>query len=214
MTEAEWLKCGELSQLFDSLGRLASARKTRLFGCAAVGWCWSWGLEEPTPEAVRIAEAYADRSTTAKQLRHASAEMQQLRSDIEEHWRPFPRMCELTALLCSTTEYRLLPDELDAYASDMHIQEVPEWLKISDFARDIFGNPFRPVTFAPAWRTTDVTLLARGIYDDRAFDRMPILADALQDAGCEDEQILGHCRDRGQVHVRGCWVVDLVLGKE
>jgi len=56
--------------------------------------------------------------------------------------------------------------------------------------------------------------LARGIYDDRAFDRMPILADALQDAGCVNEDVLNHCRDAQQTHIRGCWVVDLVLGKE
>ena len=55
--------------------------------------------------------------------------------------------------------------------------------------------------------------LARGIYEDRAFDRLPLLADALMDAGCADEQILAHCRSEGP-HVRGCWVVDLVLGKE
>ena len=79
--------------------------------------------------------------------------------------------------------------------------------------RDIFGNPFRPVTFDPAWRTSDVMLLANGIYDERAFDRMPILADALQDAGCDKPDILDHCRGDGP-HVRGCWVVDLVLGKQ
>jgi hypothetical protein len=79
--------------------------------------------------------------------------------------------------------------------------------------REVFGNPFRPVAFDPAWRTTDVVLLASGIYDEKAFDRMPILADALQDAGCDSEAILSHCRDPNQVHVRGCWVVDLVLGK-
>jgi hypothetical protein len=79
--------------------------------------------------------------------------------------------------------------------------------------RDIACNPFRPITFDPSWRTSDVMLLAQGISAERAFDRMPILADALQDAGCEHPDILDHCRDAGQVHVRGCWVVDLVLGK-
>jgi hypothetical protein len=79
--------------------------------------------------------------------------------------------------------------------------------------RDIFGNPFRPVEFDPRWRTSDVVGLARAIYDDRAFERMPILADALMDAGCEHEEIIGHCRGDGP-HVRGCWVVDLILGKE
>jgi hypothetical protein len=79
--------------------------------------------------------------------------------------------------------------------------------------RDIIGNPFHRIVFDPAWLTSDVTLLARGIYDTRAFERMPILADALQDAGCDNEDILTHCRDANASHVRGCWVVDLVLGK-
>jgi hypothetical protein len=78
--------------------------------------------------------------------------------------------------------------------------------------RDIFVNPFRPVAINPAWLTSTALALAQGIYDDRAFDRLPILADALQDAGCENNDILAHCRSVGP-HVRGCWVVDLVLGK-
>jgi hypothetical protein len=86
-------------------------------------------------------------------------------------------------------------------------------VRIAHIMRDIVGNPFRTVTFDPSWRTSDVILLAQGIYDNRAFDRMPILADALQDAGCNNPDILDHCRDTSLPHVRGCWVVDLVLGK-
>lgn len=79
--------------------------------------------------------------------------------------------------------------------------------------RCIIGNPFRPVALAPNWKTTTVVALAQGIYDDRAFDRLPILADALQDAGCDSEEMLAHCCGDGP-HARGCWVVDLVLGKQ
>ncbi|QEG31500.1 hypothetical protein GobsT_63220 [Gemmata obscuriglobus] len=79
--------------------------------------------------------------------------------------------------------------------------------------RDIFGNPFRPVIVNPSWLTSNVVALATGIYADRAFDRMPILADALQDAGCDNADILTHCRSEAP-HVRGCWVIDLLLGRE
>jgi hypothetical protein len=80
--------------------------------------------------------------------------------------------------------------------------------------RDIFGTlPFCPVAFDPRWHTSDAVALAQSIYDERAFERLPILADALMDAGCEDEQVISHCRSEGP-HVRGCWVVDLVLGKQ
>jgi len=82
--------------------------------------------------------------------------------------------------------------------------------------RDIFGNLFRPAAFDLSWLTWNgctVAKLAQGIYTDRAFDRLPVLADALTDAGCDEAGILDHCRSEGP-HVRGCWVVDLLLGKE
>ena len=79
--------------------------------------------------------------------------------------------------------------------------------------RELFGGPFRPIALAPSWLTSDVLTLATGIYANRAFDRMPILADALQDTGCDNDDILNHCRQPGG-HVRGCWVIDLLLGKK
>jgi hypothetical protein len=94
--------------------------------------------------------------------------------------------------------------EADAYASIFKGN--------CDILRDIFTNAFRPIAVDPAWRTSNVTALAQSIYDDRAFERLPILADALEDAGCDNAHILNHCRSGGE-HVRGCWVVDLILGK-
>jgi hypothetical protein len=81
--------------------------------------------------------------------------------------------------------------------------------------RDLVGNPFRPFAPDPAWRTWNdgaVPELARAIYDGRAFDRLPVLADSLEDAGCNDAAILAHCRGGGE-HVRGCWVVDVLTGR-
>jgi hypothetical protein len=79
--------------------------------------------------------------------------------------------------------------------------------------KDIIGNPFRHVTMDPRWLTSTVVDLATTIYDHRAYERMPLLADALMDTGCDKEEIIAHCRGEGP-HVRGCWVVDLLLGKE
>jgi hypothetical protein len=82
--------------------------------------------------------------------------------------------------------------------------------------RDIVGNPFRTTTFDPAWLSWGggtLRGLARAVYDERAFDRLPIVADALEEAGCDDPDILGHCRQPGE-HVRDCWVIDLLLGRE
>ncbi|QJW96082.1 hypothetical protein FTUN_3636 [Frigoriglobus tundricola] len=79
--------------------------------------------------------------------------------------------------------------------------------------RDVFGNPFRPINFAPDLRTDTALALATQMYESRDFGAMPVLADALQDAGCDSDDILSHCRGPGP-HARGCWVVDRVLGKE
>jgi hypothetical protein len=80
-----------------------------------------------------------------------------------------------------------------------------------ELLREVYGNPYRLLPFAPAWRTSTATTLARQMYDSGDFGAMPILADALQDAGCDDGAILDHCRDANQLHVRGCWVLDHVL---
>ena len=77
----------------------------------------------------------------------------------------------------------------------------------------VFGNPFRPVVADPTWLKPTAVSIASSIYADRAFDRLPILADALEEAGCAHADVLLHCRTPGE-HVRGCWVVDMVLGKE
>ena len=79
--------------------------------------------------------------------------------------------------------------------------------------RDLIGNPFRPVSLDSAWLTSDVMALGEAIYEGRAFERMPELADALEHAGCRSRSILSHCRSPDP-HVRGCWVLDLILGRQ
>jgi hypothetical protein len=82
----------------------------------------------------------------------------------------------------------------------------------ADLLRCIFGNPFQPATFDPAWRTPAAVALGRSIYDERRFADLPILADALEEAGCSEVDIVSHCR-APRPHARGCWIVDLLLGK-
>jgi hypothetical protein len=84
----------------------------------------------------------------------------------------------------------------------------------ADLLRDLHGPALVRPAFDPAWRTDGVTGLARAAYDGLAFDRLPILADALEDAGCDDPFVLSHCRDVAVNHAKGCWVVDLALGLE
>jgi hypothetical protein len=87
---------------------------------------------------------------------------------------------------------------------------------LADLLRDLFGPlPFRPVAVDPAWLAWNggtIPALARAVYDEHAFDRLPVLADALEEAGSASPDLLDHLRGPGP-HVRGCWAVDLILGK-
>jgi len=94
------------------------------------------------------------------------------------------------------------------YTTDVAEEEV----KQTALLRDIIDNPFRTIALDPAWLTSTVQACAESIYVERAFDRLPILGDALEDAGCDNPDILNHCRREGP-HIRGCWGVDLVLVK-
>jgi hypothetical protein len=91
-----------------------------------------------------------------------------------------------------------------------------ELMEIVPMVHEVFGNPFRPLPHLPAavvaWNDSTARRIAQAIYDERAFDRLPILADALEEAGSTDADLFNHCRQPGE-HVRGCWVVDLLLGK-
>ena len=122
-----------------------------------------------------------------------------------------------------TDWFRVIPF-LRAEAEDYGSRRIPQSVRSrgpnieqrerrqADALRDALGNPFSPVTWEPSWRSETAVALARGIHFDNAFDRLPILADALEEAGCDHPDILAHCRGPGP-HARGCWVVDGVLGK-
>jgi hypothetical protein len=116
--------------------------------------------------------------------------------------------------------WRSVSDTVEGFVEDVYSATFndpdsteEEHIHQKAFLLDIFGNPFRSVAFAPEWRTGTAVALAKQMYESRDFGAMPILADALQDAGCDNDDVLNHCRDAKQVHVRGCWVVDLVLDK-
>lgn len=103
--------------------------------------------------------------------------------------------------LGANIDYLRYPDSQDSYP----LEQVR-------LLREIFSDLIRKIRFKKSWRTSTVMALANGIYDEKVFDRIPILADALQDAGCDSEEILNHLR-QPEEHCRGCWALDLVLGK-
>src|SRR6516162_6936927 len=205
MDEAEWLACDDPKEMLCIWGTVQSPRRRRLF---KVSCCWriSHLLTEAGENAVTAAENFADGKISEQALYAAW------------HGVGFPkdqkrRFAAAAARAASVSSRNDLAVHCAACADNAAAKKKAERLVQCDFLRDIFGNLFRDVKVNPAWLTSTVVALAQGIYDDYAFDRMPILADALQDAGCDNEDILNHCRDPKQIHVRGCWVVDLVLQK-
>lgn len=241
MTEAEWLTCTDAMPMLGFLKEKASDRKVRLFAVACCRRFWSKISDPRGQRAVEVAEQFADGLANQGELdaaiRAASAALQEYREgawgDPEASegpggtWNvPYYDALHATVVICGSGELATINHVFRDTTSrpgrrfkgkidwKPNIEHIPEGgMDTSDLVRELFGNPFRPVTFAPRWRSADAVGVARGIYEDRAFDRLPLLADALMDAGCDDEQILGHCRSDGP-HVRGCWALDLVLGQE
>jgi hypothetical protein len=235
VTEAEWLACAAPEQMLVLRRIKASKRKRRLFGCACCRRLWDLIPDERSRSAVATAEQFADGLVGEATLATARTEARSAYEEFSTGRPPFDRHYVTGACVCvasknagdaakcwhgaaSAMQMRRMTEagqETPAFTSHPVMRETWEVERSlqADLLRDIFGNPFRPIVADASWRTSTVLALARGIYEDRAFDRMTILADALQDAGCDNEDVLNHCRDPKQVHVRGCWVVDLVLGK-
>jgi hypothetical protein len=231
MTEAEWLACADPAPMCGAFREgEVSGRKLRLFAVACCRRVWPVIADERCRRAVEVAERVADGLATHEEQRvatgAANAAMLELmaagagsyRQWRHHHWA----RCAYLAVR-PTGSRGFVGDVTDAAFSATRAASIPPLWTVempeveqraqADLLRDVCGNPFRPAIFAPQWRTDTVLALARQMYDSRDFTATSILADALQDAGCDNEHILNHCRGPGP-HVRGCWVVDLVLGKE
>jgi hypothetical protein len=227
MTEAEWLACTDPNPMQAFLGDKGNERKLRLFAVACCRRIWHLLTDQRSREAVEVAERYADGRVTDEELETASERAHvvwaadQKRASREGKW---DRRSYLPYYSASAAAYNVAlplgcwggapafvaPDEI---ARGVHSNAGVEGIAQCGLLRDILGPlPFRPVAAHPTWLTYNVISLAQAIYGERAFDRLPILADALEEAGCTDADIMNHCREPGE-HALGCWVVDLLLGK-
>jgi hypothetical protein len=186
------------------LRRAGRSRKLRLLACGVLRYGWSV-LDDIDRRAVGVAERYADGLAEKSELAVVGSKYNILSQACAS------RTSAWEAVECAV-EWVDLRSE-DEYAASIGKPFVFD-PHFGFLIRDVFGPlPFRPITLDPSWLTADVVGLARTIYEARAFDRLPVLADALMDAGCADDEVLSHCRSTGP-HVLGCWVVGLVLGKE
>lgn len=197
MTEAEWLEFADLFQKLDYLRPCASERKLRLFAFACLRRV---AVTRPSildlNELNRI-ECFADSHSF-------DAEMHRLRLSLGIRNIMYlalkPKMSVFATIRTSDAVLKAL---------DYSGEELGH---LADYLREIFGNPFRPVEPDQKWFEGRIQNIGQTIYTERRFDAKPILADAFEEAGCSDAAILAHCREKRE-HVRGCWVLDLLLGK-
>ena len=216
MTEDDWLCCNNPHDMLSGFPLVPSERKLRLFGCAVCRRVWELMLDGRCREAVEASELFADGLIAEMELDALSAAAEEAHEDAVSDDDHSAANVAHAVSYCSSPSLDLgvLAGAVDSPAEEASGGFRNEHLAQAILLRCIFGNPFRPVAFDPAWRSDTALSLARGMYESRDFSTIPILADALQDAGCDQGDILDHCRDPKQVHVRGCWVVDLVLCKE
>lgn len=233
MTEAEWLACEEPETLVAFLRTRASPRKARLLAAALCRHVLPLVGAECGRRAVAVAEHHADGLATLESMLAASEQVADAYVALPNPGPvntdpPLAFKAESVALQATRFLTRDADDYLEACCRCTHLaalrwvllragsgEAVAPYTTLVRWQRsliyEVAGSPFRPVD-TDLWRTSTVVALAEGIYRGGAFDRLPILADALQDAGCENEVVLAHCRGDG-THVKGCWVIDLLTGR-
>jgi hypothetical protein len=227
MTEKQWRTCTAPLLMLEHLGG-ASPRKLRLFAVACCRRIEHYLIDPRSRQLIDLSEQYADGLIPDQELSAGGQAAGMAAEDV--HWEGGGAVEQSSAETVMGLREQLYVDWVankaaetmgDVAESDNDNEEddsfeggaARERSAQVDLVRDIFGNPFRPVVLDPRWLTANAVDLARTIYEERAFERLPILADALMDAGCADEALLAHCRGPGP-HVRGCWVADLLLGKK
>lgn len=208
MTEAEWLGGEDIGAMLASTA--LSARKLRLFAVARVRLEWGQLKRPEFRYAVEASERFADSPSLRRDLdveeyrAHNLLMLYNARGDEGSAARAAALACMASALTLSSDDVILLSRDCEAAAP---------------LLREVAGNPFRSVTPEPAWLTLDIRSIAQAAYADRSRKsghldtaRLRILSDALEEVGCDANEILSHLRSPGP-HVRGCWALDLVLGK-
>jgi hypothetical protein len=208
-TAEEWDTCGNFSSLFWALKDNRSTRKWYCFALACIRLAWG-ELPEHCRKSIETTELYAEKRVTNRDRAQVRTLIPRRRTVAEE--ASYLATAAPTDIkgCARALPFQVLP--LVAPVRGVHAfdQDVLRLL------RDVFVNPFRDVQIDPAWLSWSdgaVRGVAETIYDEGEFARVPILADALEEAGCTHEVILGHLRN-GRQHVGGCWVVDLVLKKK
>ena len=232
MADEELLPDHEMMRLIPELRKHASQRKCRLYACACCRRIWSLIPDDACRAAVVAAEWFADKvvgsATLGDANTRAKASHRGYHRRATEPAYYATEACYRVTLsniddalkacesVCQAQSYALagLGDSGEVDAERARDASYHEFTLQTHLLRELLGNLSRPVEPEPGWLTSTVVVLARQMDESRDFSAMPILADALQDAGCENADVLDHCRGPQQSHVRGCWLVGCLLGKE
>jgi hypothetical protein len=220
MTESEWLLSTDPAMMLRVLGQHASERKLRLFACARCRLLWHELVDDRSRAAVEAAERYAEGLLEEEEreavLRDAVDAVRELlmRHELAETALRFRRPrapVRLSRAAALAVFAAWLRDDMPHHYVRNEEKDTLDGPVRAQLLRCIFRGPFRPSgSFSsPAHLVT----WAHGIYDDRAFDEMPFLADALDEAGCPDQALLDHLRAPGP-HARGCWAIDRLTWRE
>jgi hypothetical protein len=224
LNRGDWPTTGDLNGMLLLLDRLRTPhtrlgrRRLRLFGCACVRRIWHLLERDASRRAVEVAERFADGRATEEQL---AAAYQAARPPLVMVAENDPGFLLATVTHCA--HYTASPEDRAryivwvahgvAFAETRSYRPPPEAFRPTcDLLREVFGDPFRPLNLSPAWLSWNrraVPALAQAVHEEQAFDRLPILADLLEDAGGDNAELLGHLRGPGS-HVRGCWALELL----
>jgi hypothetical protein len=227
MNHGTWLFGDDPERMLDFLGARATERKLMLFAVACCRRVEALLTDRRSRRALDAAERFAYGEADVDELQEAQAAAHAawtalptgVATDRMEALWVAARAASWTACRGDAGVSAPAAAHYAAWANRGGATlcgRSPERAAQAALVRCVFGNPFMPVSLDPAWTAWNdgvVRKLARCIYDERALGRLPLLADALEEAGCDCWEILDHCRGKGP-HVRGCWVVDRLLGRE
>lgn len=223
MKEKDWLSCTDPIKMLRSMRGKTSDRKLRLFASACCRRVSHFLKDKTIPMylemLLEVGERIAEGTATPQEVYDAVHDADVIWNDVAyfknaETDSATALRSALDDRATATSAAKAVSQEA-AHALSHEGKQTTEEGNQCQLLRDIFGYPFRPVSLDPSWLAWNdgiIVKLAHAIYDERAFDRLPILADALEEAGCTNTDILNHCRQPSE-HVRGCWVVDLILGR-
>jgi hypothetical protein len=233
MDENEWFESADPEAMFAGIQNRIAERKQRLFACACVRSVWHNLRDESFRRLAELAEEVADGRASIDRLESEG----KILFEADPHIS-FVRVLNnppVSAMVAArnlgfravplsigqVVRFALLsaaPCEPGGSTADSPLQgseaKQAHARLLADLFRDIVGNPFRPITLHPDWLAWDdgiVRRLAEAMYEGRRFQELPVLADALEDAGCDVPEVLDHLRGRG-VHASGCWALDLARG--